>query len=55
MSAVTIEGTRLTVALRSGATFPDWSAIASQTARDALVAIFEVVSIERRWRNLRAC
>ena len=51
MSTVTIEGTPFTVALRSGVTFPDWSAITSQIARDALVAIFEVENIERRWRN----
>lgn len=38
-------------ALRPGVTFPDWSAVTSPTARDALLAIFEVENIERRWRN----
>ena len=38
-------------AVRPGVTFPDWSAITTPAARDALLAIFDVEDLEKRWRN----
>jgi DNA-binding transcriptional ArsR family regulator len=38
-------------AVRPGVTFPDWAAVTSPQAHDALLAIFEAISIEGMWRS----
>lgn len=38
-------------AVRPGVTFPDWAAVASPQARDAMLAIFEAIGIESMWRD----
>ena len=37
--------------VRPGVTFPDWAAVTSPTARDALLAIVEAIGADRMWRN----
>jgi hypothetical protein len=38
-------------AVRPGVTFPDWAAVTSPQARQALLAIFEAIDAERTWRD----
>jgi mercuric reductase len=38
-------------AVRPGVTFPDWAAVTSPQAREALLAIFEAIGVERTWRD----
>jgi mercuric reductase len=38
-------------AVRPGVTFPDWAAVTSPLAREALLAIFEAFGVERTWRD----
>ncbi len=45
-------GTRLEISLRPGVAFPDWPAITSETAAEALVAILEAFGVETRWSGL---
>ena len=45
-------GTRLEIPLRPGVAFPDWPAITSETAAEALVAIIEAFGAETRWSGL---
>lgn len=52
MTAGMTESIRLpSYGVRPGVTFPDWSAVTSQAARDALLGIIEVENTERRWRG----
>ena len=37
--------------LRPGVTFPDWAAVTSPHAREAMLAIFEAIGIESMWRD----
>ena len=37
--------------VRPGVTFPDWAAVTSPQAREALLAIFEAFGVERTWRD----
>jgi mercuric reductase len=37
--------------VRLGVTFPDWAAVTSPQAREALFAIFDAVGVERTWRD----
>jgi len=37
--------------VRLGVTFPDWAAVTSPQAREALLAIFEAIGIESMWRD----
>ena len=37
--------------VRPGVTFPDWAAVTSRQAHDALVAIFEAIGAEGMWRS----
>ena len=37
--------------VRPGATFPDWTAVTSPQAREALLAILEAIGIESMWRD----
>ncbi len=43
---------RLEITVRPGVTTPDWSAVTSETVREALVAIFETCDWEERWAGL---
>ncbi|MCH7544549.1 MAG: hypothetical protein IIB65_13030, partial [Proteobacteria bacterium] len=45
-------GTRLEISLRPGVAFPDWPAITSATAAEALLAILEAFGVETRWSGL---
>lgn len=45
---------RLEMTIRPGVTFPDWSAISSPQARDALNAILEVFGVARCWESYGA-
>ncbi|MFQ5915344.1 MAG: organomercurial lyase [Nitrospinota bacterium] len=45
-------GKRATVSLRPGLSFPNWAAVTSDTARQALEAIVAVMGIETRWSDL---
>ena len=47
--AATTEAGRFTVALRPGVSFPDWTAVASPSAEDALTAILSAFDLARRW------
>jgi mercuric reductase len=38
-------------AVRPGVTFPDWTAVTSPKAREALLAIFEAIGTESMWRD----
>ena len=38
-------------AVRPGVTFPDWAAVTSPQAHEALVAIFEAIGAEKMWRS----
>ena len=38
-------------AVRPGVTFPDWAVVTSPQAREALLAIFEVIGAEGTWRH----
>ena len=37
--------------VRPGVTFPDWAAVSSPQAREALLAILEAIGIESMWRD----
>ncbi len=43
---------RLEITVRPGVTTPDWSAVTSETVREALGAIFETCDWEERWAGL---
>ncbi len=45
-------GTRLEISLRPGVAFPDWPAVTSKKAGEALVAILEAFGAETRWSGL---
>ena len=45
-------GGRLEIAVRPGATTPDWSVVTSETVREALGAIFGTCDWEDRWAGL---
>lgn len=38
-------------AIRPAVNFPEWTAVTSPRARDALLAIFEALDLDRMWRN----
>ena len=38
-------------AVRPGVTFPDWAAVTSPQAREALLAIFDAIGAEKMWRS----
>ena len=40
--------------VRPGVIFPDWAAVTSPQARDALLAILEAIGAERTWRDYTA-
>ena len=45
-------GTRLEISLRPGVAFPDWPAVTSETAAEALQSILEAFGVETRWSGL---
>lgn len=53
-SAIPAPRPRLEIAIRPGVIFPDWSAVTSETVREALGATFEVFGVEKRWSGLDA-
>ena len=46
-------GARVEFEIRPGVVFPDWQAIRSDAAEAALLMIFRVMGIERRWNHYR--
>ena len=46
-------GARAEFEIRPGVVFPDWQAIRSEAAETALLMIFRVMGIERRWNHYR--
>lgn len=46
-------GARVEFEIRPGVVFPDWQAIRSEAAETALLMIFRVMGIERRWNHYR--
>lgn len=44
----------LAIELRPGVVFPDWSAVSSETARQALDAIFEAFGVANGWNDYSA-
>jgi hypothetical protein len=45
------EAAPLAIELRPGVVFPDWSAVTSETSRQALDAIFEVFGVAQGWTD----
>ncbi len=50
-STVASDG-RLEISLAPGVTFPNWSAVSSETVRETLDAIFEAFNVEKCWRGM---
>jgi hypothetical protein len=49
-----VSADRLEIRIRPGVTFPDWSAVTSETVGAALAASFEAFGVAERWSGLDA-